>query len=627
MIQQAITMGYTAAQILKFISSKFKSSSSGITNAQKQGYDDEEILRFLSGKIKPKNQKNLDSQLSSQEKYLKSVGINTKEEKSDTRNRFLSSAIGTGITAIGAYNAYKNYDGMLKGLGQTFGLGGTNSNPPNNPETSARGMPAPGPNAETNPELTPSGFPIRPPSPENPQLTPSGFPIRPQDQQQQQPSAPQPVQLDPSIAEDQAVQNIKNRQDESTKLFELASQPKLSKENMTPFMQTSRSLIKKGDIKDTQTFDAFRKYWIATEGKPRGSPLIEFEKFRVSQPRETTQTSSPEIPDNSSQTQVNSSLSQINSAQTPEKIDLTGMGKGITENFYNGIFQSLKDGKDTFSGVKDTLLQAAKPAFDAGQIKSVDDLKKFAKFYEETKKDINQLPKKGEQAFSSAGLGTVKGIHNGKAILDVDGKKHLVDESSLKKQNNIDPDVQYPQDFFKGKGREEIDNFANDLLDKAISEIKQGLKNGEDYGVFHGDEWQAVGNKDVNEGSPNAPNEPKRHVGPGKKIITEIEKHLPIRGLYKYYFDTPEKRKRHPFNKFSRGYEKAIEEIILKENNPQQYEKSTKDLIQHIKQLEKGEAKASVFDDELLEEIDDILFRSKPKEYEDLMERLIKRYR
>lgn len=371
MIQQAITMGYTAAQILKFISSKFKSSSSGITNAQKQGYDDEEILRFLSGKIKPKNKKNLDNQLSSQEKYLKSVGINTKEEKSDTRNRFLSSAIGTGITAIGAYNTYKNYDGMLKGLGQTFGLGGTSPNPLNNSETSARGMPAPGPNAETNPELTPNGFPIRP-----------------QDQQNQQPPAPEPIPLDSSIPEDQAIQNIQDRQSESNRLFELASQPKASRENMTPFMQTARVLVKKGDIKDADTFDSFRKYWTATEGKPRGGPLAEFEKFRVSQPREQ-KISTPEI-------QANSEMTQL------------------PTNDRNNVTMSNSDMNMTESPLIRSNNADLRENISQNEIK-----------------DKNKPIQKNDLTFSPQGLGTVKGIHNGKAIVDIDGKNHLIDESDL----------------------------------------------------------------------------------------------------------------------------------------------------------------------------------------------------
>ncbi len=138
MIQQAVSMGYTSLQILNYISKMFKKSAPGIQSAKQQGYSDEDILKFLSGKIKPKNQKNLDNQLSDQEKYLKSVGIKTKEEKKESRDKFLSGALGLGASALGAYKMYDNYGGMLKGLGQTFGQGGTATQPPITPQAQAQ---------------------------------------------------------------------------------------------------------------------------------------------------------------------------------------------------------------------------------------------------------------------------------------------------------------------------------------------------------------------------------------------------------------------------------------------------------------------------------------------------------
>lgn len=72
--------------------------------------------------------------------------------------------------------------------------------------------------------------------------------------------------------------------------------------------------------------------------------------------------------------------------------NIGNMASGMMGNFYDQIFQALSEGKDTMSGVKDPLLQLAKPAFDAGQIKSPDDLKAFAKFYSQKK----QMPQKGQ---------------------------------------------------------------------------------------------------------------------------------------------------------------------------------------------------------------------------------------
>ena len=123
-IQQALVMGYTAGQVLKHISKAFKGSQSGINNARKQGYDDEDILKYLSGKAQPKNKKNAERQVSDQDAYLKSVGIKTKEERAETRDKFIGGALGTAVTAVTAYNAYNNYSGALSGIGEMLGIGG-----------------------------------------------------------------------------------------------------------------------------------------------------------------------------------------------------------------------------------------------------------------------------------------------------------------------------------------------------------------------------------------------------------------------------------------------------------------------------------------------------------------------
>ncbi len=52
-------------------------------------------------------------------------------------------------------------------------------------------------------------------------------------------------------------------------------------------------------------------------------------------------------------------------------------GGGMTQDFYGRAFAALQAGKDTISGVKDPILARAKSAFDAGLIKSADDLRQF----------------------------------------------------------------------------------------------------------------------------------------------------------------------------------------------------------------------------------------------------------
>jgi hypothetical protein len=51
------------------------------------------------------------------------------------------------------------------------------------------------------------------------------------------------------------------------------------------------------------------------------------------------------------------------------------MGQAVTGNLYSGLFDSLRRGKSTMAGVKDPVIAKAKPYFDAGLIKSPDDLK------------------------------------------------------------------------------------------------------------------------------------------------------------------------------------------------------------------------------------------------------------
>jgi hypothetical protein len=175
MIQQAVTMGYTAAQILKYIASKFKTAAPGISSAKQQGYSDEDILKFLG------NAEKANQQLTAQEQYLKASGVKSKEERKETRDKFLSGALGVAGTAVGAYNMYQNYGGMMNMLGQTFGQGGTAPQP---------GTPPQAPTAPQAPAM-PQGQ-----APAAPQVSPPPGPVTPGPNmgQQIQQQATQPVQ-------------------------------------------------------------------------------------------------------------------------------------------------------------------------------------------------------------------------------------------------------------------------------------------------------------------------------------------------------------------------------------------------------------------------------------------------
>lgn len=96
--------------------------------------------------------------------------------------------------------------------------------------------------------------------------------------------------------------------------------------------------------------------------KPKKSEIIEVKAEKVN-----TETNKAKVsPGTTSPKQEN-----INNA-------FTQMGGGIVDNLYNGIFESIKNGKDTFAGIKDPLIAKAKPYYDAGLINSSKDLKEFS---------------------------------------------------------------------------------------------------------------------------------------------------------------------------------------------------------------------------------------------------------
>ena len=127
------------------------------------------------------------------------------------------------------------------------------------------------------------------------------------------------------------------------------------------------------------------------------------------------------------------------------------MGGAISSNFYKGIFESLKKGESAFAGVKDPLLEAAKPSFDAGLIKSPEDLKEFSKSWQEQKKvsptltteNIEPVSEENVELEKSTpiakkdtvgtpdGIGEVKEIRNGKALVEVNGKIKQIPEEEL----------------------------------------------------------------------------------------------------------------------------------------------------------------------------------------------------
>ena len=206
-------------------------------------------------------------------------------------------------------------------------------------------------------------------------------------------------------------------------------------------------------------------------------------------------------------------------------------------------------------------------------------------------------------------------------------------EEALKKPSKIlppetDADEVFGVKHFTTKKPNEVPSEVNKLLDNTIGELEERLEAGETFDTFAGKEWKATGYKDVTDTGKEM--YPERH-GAKNPLLSVIEKHIPTRALYRFQFPNAEDRKRYPFEKFQRNLEKTVSEMLLKKRDPDEYKKMEESqgdrLDEIIKSINNESYQFQEADSEYLSEIDEILFGKKSKDYEDLMERLIKRLR
>lgn len=187
---------------------------------------------------------------------------------------------------------------------------------------------------------------------------------------------------------------------------------------------------------DTQTItDYFRKFnpgGTKQLEKEAGQPLEKIieEHIKASPIPEKKPIESQISPE---KTPIESTPTKVSPSEPEEKEDLSaigGMAKGITDNLYQGIFDAMKEGKTKFAGIEEPLIKKAKPLFDEGKIKSPEDLKRFANDPESFKEE-KSIAKK-DIVSSQDGIGEVKEIRNGTALVEIDGKLHKVKEDELK---------------------------------------------------------------------------------------------------------------------------------------------------------------------------------------------------
>lgn len=177
LIGQLLQMGYTSQMILSYLGTQLPNLQRGIQSAQKIGHSADKILKFLSTNISPKNKQGYDRQLNANEKYLKGLGIKTRAEKEETRNKYIKGALGVGA----GYLAGRGL-GMLQGAQQAQ----TMQQPPQGPNNPPAPPAPPQGIAPTPLPMNPIGpAAAQPPGPPN---TPTG----PAPRQGPSVNAPQP---------------------------------------------------------------------------------------------------------------------------------------------------------------------------------------------------------------------------------------------------------------------------------------------------------------------------------------------------------------------------------------------------------------------------------------------------
>ena len=96
------------------------------------------------------------------------------------------------------------------------------------------------------------------------------------------------------------------------------------------------------------------------------------------------------------------SISQLQN-QDPQGLQnlgkMGGLGSGIADTMYQQMMESLRKGTTIMGGIDDPFLKVAKPFYDKGMIKSIDDLKRLSKQYMQQKQQ-GQQPGQGKQVLA-----------------------------------------------------------------------------------------------------------------------------------------------------------------------------------------------------------------------------------
>lgn len=191
-------------------------------------------------------------------------------------------------------------------------------------------------------------------------------------------------------------------------------------------------------------------------------------------------------------------------------VDLTGAGESSADKVLIGLFEALKAGSDTFAGVKDPILVAAKPAFDEGLINSPEELSAWItkNYYVQAPikapEDSDSLPTTDDGS-SRFGFG-LKVVKDNTQLLFSPSQQKALFEMEYERAQAI-----VGQRLFKSKGRDP-------RLAAALTEVMESLK--------HDHETKLAQNKPAETAPPVTESEqeaPEGESGPEPVDIKETD--------------------------------------------------------------------------------------------------------
>jgi len=371
-IFQALEEGYSAEDVIGYISKAIPKMAPAIKKATSSGYTLQQVLGYISKVMTPQESTGLSESQ-----------IHEKNRRADSQMvkhglAMIASAAAAPAVASGLKSALSRAlpNPLKSGL---------------NPTSLPGGHTSPLPLQQTSPSPVSTGTNISPPSPGN---VPASAPMQQTGQSQNQLSNPLSTQLPPG-------QGDSISQIEQKPQIELFGNAKKYLESLG-ILDTVKERLSRGNTPEAVAASLNIKR--SGEAKVDKELLKNIEEYAQNIPESTKE----------------------NENQQQKVPDLGGMAKGISDNLYSGLFESLKKGSTKFAGIEDPILKRAKEPFEKGLIKNAEDLRKFA----------NEKPSIEKTSIVSTpqGIGEVKEIRNGKALVAVNGKIHKVDEQDLEQE-------------------------------------------------------------------------------------------------------------------------------------------------------------------------------------------------